>query len=458
MIILIDLLCILVVGVSILNFRIGYLVVICCKICIPSVARLIWGPISVNIFDIFILSLLFSFVYNKEYKKVLIPYKLRNLFLIYIVSSYILILFSSEYVPYSYQITSLTKNFLFQQQILILMGFFAFKKVNLNTIKILLITAIICGVYGIITYIIKANPLDDVFSVLYTGENARFSYFMEENRGSLQGRVFGTFSHPLAWGQFWLIVLAFAFLIKERIHNILFILVFFVAFANIFLSGSRSAMVGLILLFLFFLVSIGFRKTRYLLTMLLFMFIGLSFFSTKLEEQQFRKNNSYLLASIFFWDEKYSANADIRGSSVSMRQKQLNSAYKMISSSPLAGVGYDYQMYRYTKSYYNDELYGIEGVILKKLVEQGFVGLIVFFYFLFGLFKIIGSYSCFKKNKILLSGYYSCYLICILLTGIQGDSLIYFILAQFIAINLMRYSLGYRKFDLQSEVKLGRPK
>ena len=289
--------------------------------------------------------------------------------------------------------------------------------------RAIFLIAIICGVYGIFSYVIGENPYITLISLSYAGEDSVASLFLDEERGSLMGRAYGTMVHPLAWGQFWCILLAFAMLIRRKISKVIFLPLFVIGMVNIYLCGSRSAMLSFgIALFAFFVT----LRIREKIVVLLFMIIGLTYMSTNPEIRK-SETMSYLLANVFFWDDSYSEDASIRGSSSEMRSDQLNVAFDVAINNP-TGVGYGYLYYK--NEYPRTDivgLLGLESVFLKKIVELGFISLFAYFYFMFLLYKFGASVIKDNSSKMMFLGYFWSYLICVLVTGIQARSEYYFV-------------------------------
>ena len=126
----------------------------------------------------------------------------------------------------------------------------------------------------------------------------------------------------------------------------------------------------------------------------------------------------------------YSNELSIQGSSFGMRQRQLQESYKMILNNPLCGVGYDYQYYKNKNGV--DNLLGMESILFKKLVEQGFLGLFIFFLVYFTYYHFLKNLFVKSEESKLFLGYTLSYLVSIIATGIQGGTWVFYILLQYI--------------------------
>ena len=406
------------------NIQVGFLITLASRFIIPGDVRLNLGPVSVAIYDVFTIALLISFIKIKAYNWK-IQHPIAKYFYIYVASTFALIFFSSAYVPYNYQLYSFIKNFLFQTILYIWIGFHVFRNYKLNKVICLFcILALLAGIYGIYSYKTSSNPYMSSLNILY-GSQSDFSYFLEESRGGLQGRTYGTMNHPLAWGQFWNILLCLLWIYRRTVNKYLTAAVFVVGIINIVLCGSRTALVTFCVFCAFILLSYGIKK---LLLIIPLAYLSLSVILMILPQEIKRSDMvSYLESGLFFWDSSYSEKAGIVGSSTEMRYNQLQKTIDITMKNPLAGVGYNYQYYTLDSNRSIDaDLLGLESIVFKILVEQGFAGLFIFFY----TFNMLRTYFVrrgkTKKDKILLNGYFISFLASILFTGIQGGSYAFF--------------------------------
>lgn len=413
--------------ISLRNFSIGYVLILCSKIFMPYMVylNLIVFRLSVN--DFFSIILMISFLINR--KKIIsgqrYPSILTKYYVIEILSTMFLILFSSGYVPYEYQILSYIKNIL--QNILFLwLGYWAVVRVDKKCFILIFLISVVAGVYGIISYIIKVNPYINTLYLMYSGSDIfnLTTQFLEETRAGLSGRTAGTMTHPLGWGQLWILLIGLYFLNKEKINRYLGILILNIGIINVILCGSRSSIVGLCLLFFFYVVSLGGIKKLFKVTTLFLALIFVSFITLH-KNEKINSITKHLEASVFFWNQDISDKYDVSGSSVNMRARQLEVSMEKAACS-LGGLGYGYQMYVFENSHKaDDELLGLESIIFKKLVEQGYIGLLVYVYTMILLFKYTIKGEI-RRKRILLSGFLISYIVTIMMTGIQCNTFIYF--------------------------------
>lgn len=419
--ILFDIVILIIIGIPFKNFRIGYLLALCSYMIIPHMVRFQFGGIGISIVDVIPMGLFVAFLVNRKYitQQIKFPRALKLYFYISIISDFILIFFSSGFVPYQTQFIDLVKYTLHTSLFLIL-GYYAFYSLNKQiAYNIILCFSIVCGLYGILTYFIHTNPYINSLYLLYTGSENLYISFQESVRGALEGRVSGTNIHPLGWGQMWNVLLPFFIMTKKYYKQILFYLVDLVGIINIILCGSRSALVGfLIFLFIFYFSEKKIRILKYAFISLTFLLIFFTFFNKYRFVNQMK---DYLVTSVFFWDTEKQNNMGIMGSSTEMRLKQFEVAID-IASKNLGGEGYGYKLYSLDHySIYNSDLYGLESIVVRKLVEQGWLGLMCFLwlYFLLYIYLISGLG---KEEKFKWFAYSCSYFVCILMTDIQGIS------------------------------------
>ena len=126
---------------------------------------------------------------------------------------------------------------------------------------------------------------------------------------------------------------------------------------------------------------------------------------------------------IFIWDQKASEKIDIKGSSIEGRKSQLDAAFNLIQGNPILGNGIGF-VQKYGAD--NDDLLGAESIILQKLVDNGILGLFVYFIFYFYSFKYVYK-KCktnFQKASVVsLSG---SYFFSLLTNGVGYSSFTYY--------------------------------
>lgn len=404
------------------DFKRGFLLLLCSTIALPSTIRFIIGSISISCVDFFSLSLLLALFFQiVKSRKVKIPKKIFYFFVIDYVSSFLLIFMSSQYVPIEYQLTSYFKGKVLHELVFSISALYAFSNIDIQKdFKPVWIVAICCGLYGIIAYYINVNPYITGISIVYTGEEETASHFIEEVRAGLSGRTYGTALHPLAWGQLWNLFTIFVITNKRKISYQVFYLLIAIGVVNIVLSGSRSALLALVFSLMIYILCI---KRSSLIKLGIAICVTFPFVFVLLSN--IKSNNdmlNYAKATFFFWDDSYAKNANIGGSGADMRRNQFDIALSIALNNPF-GIGYDYQMYALEEEKEIDSgLLGLESVIYKKLVEQGIIGIIVFVFCIWLLISQILEKGKTIHNNLMFLSFSGGYLLSICFTGLQGSN------------------------------------
>lgn len=418
-----DIIILLLVAYILLDLRGGFLVSLCCRVFLPHTVRLILGGISVSILDVLSISLLLSFLIHKDEIEARMPRPIILFLVIDVVSSFILVFFSSKYVPVNEQIYCLLKIKVVGETLLYAIAYYALSELDIDLITDRLMTvSIVCGIYGILGYITRTNPYMSLISMTYLHEDAAALVFMDETRGFLTGRIMGTMDHPLSWGQYWDVVIPFCILTNKGENPGKLKAFVIIGIINVFLCGSRTALLALVIFGLFYLKSRGAGQA--------FKYIALGvilLFTISLVTPSDTKIGKYMKASFLFWNKDIADNADISGSSMEMRLQQLALGYDVISNSILGGYGYHFRAYIQEEGTEIEGMLGYESVVLSELVERGIMGVAVYFS-LFGiLLYSIKSYRETEGDKIYLAyGFILCYLSAVVATGIQGVGTFFF--------------------------------
>lgn len=398
------------------NFERGFFLYLLLGLILPTFVEFRIGSLSININDLLLLFLFLSFLIHKaKLKKDFTNIQIRKLLSIYVISTLVLI-FLASYVPFSIQFYGFIKGTLFHEAMPVIFAFYAFSNVKLNNLiisKVLIYIAIIIGCYGIICYLIHANPYMSMLNLLYLDEYV-FEHFITETRAGLTGRVSGTVNHPLTWGQLWNILLAFFVINRDKIGKTNFNVILILSCLNLLFSGSRSAFIALFPLVICYLLSVGRIKImRYVIG---FSMLLASCYFILPDNMQM-----YIKSAVFFWDDSISDAADINGSNVNMRLDQLETTLNDVSKANLiAGFGLGYREYSVSKGTKNEDMLGYESVFFSKMYEQGLLGTICFFIYL-SQFYVLGCKTLVSKKKLLFTGYFFSYLLSILFTGIQNS-------------------------------------
>ncbi len=421
------------------DFKKGFVLLVLYKIVTPGYIDFRLGAFRFPFFVVAVLALLLSFYIHKSKRNIRFPKKLKLYYGVGIISTFILILLSARVVPISYQIYSFFKEYIIQDVVLCIIGFYAIADMDRKQfLSLIFTTSIWIGIYGIITYIIHFNPYVNILSLTYSGEEEAALFFADSVRGGLSGRIYGTLNHPLAWGQYWNILISFSLFFKNTITKKKFYAVQFLGILNCLFSGSRTAIICLAVAYFFYLLSGGLKNALQKIVIAFCLIIAVNTFFLP----QKSPLKTYIESAIYFWDDKYARAANVTGSNANMRDSQLDETIK-IGNNNIAGLGYNFQMYELDNTKVSiPELLGLESIVFKKVVEQGYIGFIIWL-FLFALFyKVLknkekGISGC-SKN-FLLEGYFGSFLLSLSFTGQQGISIFVFSIFSFIYYHFISY-------------------
>lgn len=286
-------------------------------------------------------------------------------------------------------------------------------------------------IYGLIEFFTKTNLYIELFAKSFPDTILDAKMFLYEQRGILTGRIRGTTEHPLTWGQRCATIFMFLFFFRNKFSKKRIIIIESLLFINIVLTGSRSAIVPIVLFLLISLFSYYRKHLKKLITISAFLLIGGIIISPTIRDNETIKT---IQAFVFFWDEEKSKEAEIKGSSVSLRIEQLEEALYAIDKKFYYGFGYGYVTNMDEDHYLREFLLGFESVALKVLVEQGSIGFML--YLVLFLLILKSCQRCTRNlslpfNNNLFSAYILSYLISLLLTGERSSFQLFFLFIVF---------------------------
>lgn len=301
-----------------------------------------------------------------------------------------------------------------------------------KTIRLILLS--IC-IYGFFCYTTSSNPILLFLNLFYGSSNAILDSFSIESRGGLSGRIQGLTVHPLEYGG---IMLCFFFYILNTLHDKTYnkvynyLLLCFIS-ANIFLTGSRSAIISLILgimIYIYINNQIRFKtKIKFTICFLSCYFITATYFSF------FKTYSDFINSIIFFWED----NNSVKGSNFDMRLTQLDAAFGLISKdtiSYLFGLGDGWvRNYSLTHKSMHPVLMGFESILFIGLIEYGVVGFIILTCGLFFIFfKLSRKFHTPNSVPIMIISFF----IFQLFTGDYGKLTFLILISLLLKINIIK--------------------
>jgi hypothetical protein len=294
---------------------------------------------------------------------------------------------------------------------------------------LLIIVSSIIVVYAFINYVLKYNPYIAYVSMVSDSEDLS-NKFIEEQRGILDGRVSSVFTHPLQLGQF--IVLIFTYFLyefREKLHPLVrgvFLTLFFICAV---LTGSRAALVPIFVVGLIYMLQFSTPKLlRYIIggvVLISFVYVNLP-----------KDTQAFVNANVMFWDDRVAEKSDIQGSSKEGRLGQVELAISVISDNPILGKGLKYKNNH--EEMMPKGIVGAESIFILTMIEGGFLGLIVFLFFYYKLYKLLKKRCVSKFDISRVNALCMSFFISICLTGISYSFFCIFMI--FYMITLYRIS------------------
>lgn len=401
----------------------GFSFYFACRIILPPIVRL--GPLSMN--SVMAIILLACILLLDRNKKIVKRKTLINLVLVLIIPLGIIGLLG--HIPYSFQLNSLLQFFLTELSPFLSLVYIVRTKDDLRQILLVMFCSYICvGIWGVITYMLKMNPLYTYFMLTYAGdyEVADFTGDGFDNiRGALSATATGNLSGPLPWGQESMLIALFILFYKDNINipRVLFISVLALAIVNTFLTGKRSCLLPLILALIYYLWKKKFFSVRNISLLILgalSVYIVISYIPSL---EGLSKN---IESTIFFWDDSMAQRNGIAGSNMEMRQSQFECAHQMVGNNILWGLGYDYPSFYSSKFGAHPIMHGFESIYFNVLVSSGVLGLLIWFLFFRKMIRITYNNG---KNRGFLFAYHGGFILSCILTSIQSSMWIYMILS-----------------------------
>lgn len=290
--------------------------------------------------------------------------------------------------------------------------------------KCLYATTTIVALYAFYNYFSQSNPYMAYVTLVTNAEVDMSNSFQESVRGALQGRVSSTFVHPLILGQCILLVTSYI-LYKLNDNKILIKwLVISVLFVVSFLTGSRSSLIPIVVSIIIYLFSLEGRARHKNMLFATILFIIILIITPKSYKETI---------SNMFWENAQSKNSEIGGSSLELREQQMESAIKILGTDIIIGRGNGY-VTSYGQRHAVDML-GYESLVFRELFDNGIIGLIFFFLFYGILYIKLLRYANTKRNKYRVHSLCLSFLISGVLTGIQYGMITFYIVFYMITIH-----------------------
>lgn len=234
--------------------------------------------------------------------------------------------------------------------------------------------------YGVLSFIIRQNPIQDFVSSAFNTHVMSDSYYFGE-----RVRIASTWSHPIAYG---LVcgALFYEYLPYWKKRKIL-ILMLLLAF-NVFVCGSRTALAAFLLMG-GIIVLIRYNLSRAVRQGIVLCLLAIPVYLTVPMVQE--KVDSMINTAL--------GNEDVGGSSLEMRDEQTYYAMLIVAEKPVLGHGLDYitDVMGFNSDNFKGDwhLLGLESYSYILLIERGFVGLFLEIF----IWLAIVLYAFFQKKQ-----------------------------------------------------------
>ena len=228
-----------------------------------------------------------------------------------------------------------------------------------KTSSFLVKSFVIMGTYGFITYLLQANPYDDLLNTVFAGQEGIWSNV--QSRGY---RVLSTLSNPIVYGFIMVVAASFVYTEKASVGRNCFWPFLTIVICNAFLANSRTGIVaGVILIIIYAILEYGI--SRRLLT-----YISLScvLFGVLYQIFPFVQD---VAESV--WDIYETGGENSGGSDVQLKERQLEMSLLLFFKHPYLGNGFNYfqEVLMQKDAASVALLAGLEGYGYKLLVEEG---------------------------------------------------------------------------------------
>lgn len=234
--------------------------------------------------------------------------------------------------------------------------------------------------YGVLSFIIRQNPIQDFVSSAFNTHVMSDNYYFGE-----RVRIASTWSHPIAYG---LVcgALFYEYLPYWKKRKIL-ILMLLLAF-NVFVCGSRTALAAFLLMG-GIIVLIRYNLGRAVRQGIMLCLLAIPVYLTVPMVQE--KVDSMINTAL--------GNEDVGGSSLEMRDEQTYYAMLIVVEKPVLGHGLDYitEVMGFNSDNFKGDwhLLGLESYSYILLIERGFVGLFLEIF----IWLAIVLYAFFQKKQ-----------------------------------------------------------
>lgn len=239
-------------------------------------------------------------------------------------------------------------------------------------LKYFAICSIILCLYGFYNFVTKTNPYDNLIS---TSFNSFSSFDFYKNIFDERFRINSFVDHPIYYGYLLgiLFLLSFhAILDKQDNFRVIYLLSIVMTFLNLLMTNSRTPLISFLLGMSFFILMTLHVKLKIQIALLAIVFCSGMYTIPSVRD---KINNTI--------DIFQKGGSQISGSSLKMREMQLQTSFLLFQKKPISGNGLYYieETLGYSsnedKSMSSDDLQGFESYFYIIIIEQGIIGIIL---------------------------------------------------------------------------------
>lgn len=270
--------------------------------------------------------------------------------------------------------------------------------------NVVLICIAIAVIYGVaLTSFGGLNPYTMMLAEI-NGVDFRESYLSADATGRLFGRITSVFNHPMMFGMFLGLSMAYIYSLKNKVSTWIVWVISLLVIINAMVCGVRTVLVSMILSVVIYILYHRSGKTVGLGLMFIFAVYILVI-------------NIPEFAAIF--DSIINSNdSEIEGSSLSMRLSQFQGCIKEVENCFLEGKGYSWTAYYCSTNGPHPVCWAFESLFFYLLCNNGLIGIALWVYMMYIIIKSNKKYSL--EQKSILNTLLFFYLIYTLVTGEYG--------------------------------------
>lgn len=372
------------------NLAYGLACFLAVRVLIPEMVRSPVPSLSLNSFLILVLFIV-ALLKGKLNFNIIVKDSFGR-FLIFFIGLQLLALPFSEYLNLSLQFSAWLQ-FLFTDIFPALLAICLIKsETDLNIIiKCMIFTLLISLFYGLYTFVIKDNPWCDYVESYYPRYNVHgdvFESFDYSQRKSSKS----TFISHNGFGYYLTYMLAFLFMLKNKLSSRFFIFSFAFIVLNMIFSTKRSPIVVLMFMILFFV----WHKKKLIVPLSVCI---IAFFVALFSIPALDDAKNYFMTAIFFWDDSYARTLDVGGSNMELRIRQVLYPFIEIKDNLLLGHGFGWcSTYLSINQNIHPILYGFETILSTVICQSGILGIVLYLLLFIRSYKYIRHFVI--DNKI----------------------------------------------------------